>query len=67
MNCSSENTPGERVWIGWTTRNMAEDLLHAAACYTGGHDLMWKLWNLAGGLGNSTAHLKLIENALSRR
>lgn len=31
---------------------MSEDLLHAAACYAAEHDLMWKLWGLAGGIGN---------------
>jgi len=36
--------------------SMAEDLLHAAACYTGEHDLMWKLWDLAGGNGNPDAY-----------
>jgi hypothetical protein len=31
---------------------MAEPVLHAAACYAGEHELMWKLWDLAGGNGN---------------
>lgn len=35
--------------------SMAEDLLHAAACYAAEHDLMWKVWDLAGGNGNPEA------------
>ncbi len=32
-----------------------EYVLHAAACYAAEHDLMWKLWELAGGIGNPEA------------
>jgi hypothetical protein len=32
------------------------DLLHAAACYAEIHNLMWKIWNLAGGNGNPEAY-----------
>ncbi len=31
------------------------DLLHAAACYGEIHNLMWKVWDLAGGNGNPDA------------
>jgi len=31
------------------------DLLHAAACYTEIHNLMWQVWDLAGGNGNPDA------------
>ena len=33
----------------------AGELLHAAACYAEIHNLMWKVWNLAGGNGNPDA------------
>lgn len=46
---------------------MAEDLLHAAALYAGEHDLMWKIWDLAGGNGNPQAHLKLADPAVRRQ
>ncbi len=36
--------------------SMAEELLHAAACYAAEHDLMWKVWDLAGGNGNPDAY-----------
>jgi hypothetical protein len=32
------------------------DILHAAACYAAEHDLMWEIWELAGGIGNQEAH-----------
>jgi len=46
---------------------MAEDLLHAAACYAAEHDLMWKLWDLAGGNGNPEAYRKLADPAVRRQ
>ena len=33
-------------------RDALEGILHAAALYAGDHELMWKLWDFAGGLGN---------------
>jgi hypothetical protein len=33
-------------------RDSVEDIYHAAALYAGEHQLMWELWNLAGGNGN---------------
>ena len=32
-----------------------EHVLHAAACYAAEHDLMWQLWELAGGIGSPDA------------
>jgi hypothetical protein len=32
-------------------RGMQAEILHAA-CYASEHDLMWELWELAGGIGN---------------
>jgi hypothetical protein len=46
---------------------MAEDLLHAAACYAGEHDLMWKLWDLAGGNGNPDAYRYFADPAVHRQ
>ncbi len=36
--------------------SMAENLLLAAACYAAEHELMWKLWDMAGGNGNPNAY-----------
>jgi hypothetical protein len=47
--------------------HLAEDLLHAAACYAAEHDLMWKVWDLAGGIGNPDAYLKLADPAIRRQ
>ena len=47
--------------------HLAEDLLHAAACYAAEHDLMWKVWDLAGGYGNPDAYLKLADPAVRRQ
>ena len=47
---------------------MAADLQAAAHCYEAEHDLMWKLWNLVGGLGFSDQHVrKLAEPAIRRQ
>jgi hypothetical protein len=45
----------------------AENIYHAAACYTAEHDLMWKLWDLAGGNGNPQAYLKFADPAVRRQ
>jgi hypothetical protein len=47
--------------------NMAEELMHAAACFAGEHELMWKVWDLAGGNGNPDAWRKLAEPAVRRQ
>jgi hypothetical protein len=46
---------------------MAEDLLHAAACYAAEHALMWKLWDLAGGNGNPDAYRHFADPAVRRQ
>jgi hypothetical protein len=50
---------GSQFLTGLTTggddivhRAAIEDLYHAAAFYAGDHELMWNLWDLAGGNGN---------------
>jgi hypothetical protein len=43
-----------------------EDLLHAAALYAGEHTLMWRLWDLAGGISNPEAYRTLADPALRR-
>lgn len=47
--------------------NMAADLLHAAAHYASEHDLMWRLWDLAGGNGNPDAHRVFADPAVRRQ
>ncbi len=47
--------------------SMAEDLLHAAACYAAEHDLMWKVWDLAGGNGNPEAFRLFADPAVRRQ
>jgi hypothetical protein len=46
---------------------MTEELLRAAACCAGEHDLMWKVWDLVGGNGYPEAHLKLADPAIRRQ
>lgn len=46
---------------------MAEDLYHAAALYAGEHELMWQLWDLAGGNGNPLAYRTLAEPSVRRQ
>jgi len=46
---------------------MSADLLHAAACYAAEHDLMWKLWDLAGGNGNPDAYRYFADPAVRRQ
>ncbi len=46
---------------------MAGDLLHAAACYAAEHELMWKLWSLAGGNGCPDAWRKFADPDVRRR
>jgi hypothetical protein len=47
--------------------SMAEDLLHAAACYAAEHDLMWKVWDLAGGNGNPDAWKMFADPSVRRQ
>lgn len=45
---------------------MMEDLLHAAACYAGEHELMWRIWDLTGGINNQEAYSRLAGHDLRR-
>lgn len=45
---------------------MTEDLLNAAAGYAAEHELMWRLWELVGGLGNPDAHRRFADPAVRR-
>ncbi len=47
-------------------RGTQEDILHAAACYASEHDLMWEIWELAGGIGNPEAYSKLADSVVRR-
>lgn len=53
--------------VNFLPYQMAEDLLHAAALYAGEHDLMWKVWNLAGGNGNEQAYTYMPDPAVRRQ
>ena len=55
----------ERVDAG-VHRDTIEELLHAAACYSGEHELMWRLWDLAGGLGNPEGFRRAADPSLRR-
>jgi len=46
--------------------SLAEDLYHAAGYYAAEHDLMWKLWDLAGGNGHPQAYQKFADPAIRR-
>jgi hypothetical protein len=47
--------------------SLVEDLLHAAACYAAEHDLMWKMWGLAGGIDNPEAYKLFADPAVRRQ
>jgi hypothetical protein len=47
-------------------RGKQEDVLHAAAYYAAEHDLMWDIWELAGGINNPEAYRKLADPAVRR-
>ena len=53
--------------INFLPYQMAEDLLHAAALYAGEHDLMWKIWDLAGGIDNPQAYTIMSDPAIRRQ
>ncbi|MFZ6028325.1 MAG: hypothetical protein ACOYYS_11475 [Chloroflexota bacterium] len=48
-------------------RDAIEPLLHAAALYAGDHELMWKLWDLAGGIGNAEGWKLFTDPAVRRQ
>lgn len=63
-----------RAWAGRFLKRMAEEEpamaadLHAAAdCYLAEHDLMWQVWDLAGGNGNPQAYQALARPAVRRQ
>jgi hypothetical protein len=45
----------------------AAHVLHAAACYVAEHDLMWEVWELAGGIGHPEAHRYMADPAVRRQ
>ncbi len=47
-------------------RGKMAEILHASACYAAEHDLMWEVWDLAGGNGNPEAYRKLADPAVRR-
>ena len=53
--------------VNFLPYQMSEDLLHAAALYAGEHDLMWKVWDLAGGLGNEKAYTFMPDPSVRRQ
>ncbi|HWI63027.1 MAG TPA: hypothetical protein VNT75_14360, partial [Symbiobacteriaceae bacterium] len=62
-----------RAWAAQFLHHMAdsepelEDELRAAAdCYNAEHDLMWKVWDLAGGHTNPRAHLNFAKPEVRR-
>ncbi len=44
----------------------SDHVLHAAACYAAEHDLMWKIWDLAGGISNPDAYRSMTDPAVRR-
>ncbi|MBN2003622.1 MAG: hypothetical protein JXA21_09725 [Anaerolineae bacterium] len=44
----------------------SEHILHAAACYAAEHDLMWQLWDLAGGIQSPEAFRAMTDPAKRR-
>ena len=47
--------------------SLAEDIYCAAGCYAAEHDLMWKIWELEGGIGNPEGWRKLADPAIRRQ
>jgi hypothetical protein len=47
--------------------SLVEDLFLAAGRLAGEHDLMWQVWDAAGGIGNPEAWARLAEPAVRRR
>ena len=47
-------------------RGTQAEILHAAACYAAEHDLMWEVWELAGGIDNPEAY-RAMANPDTRR
>jgi hypothetical protein len=47
-------------------RGTQAEVLHAAACYAAEHDLMWEVWELAGGIDNPEAHRAMADPDVRR-
>jgi hypothetical protein len=47
-------------------RGKQAEILHAAACYAAEHDLMWEVWELAGGIGNPEAYRAMADPGVRR-
>ena len=47
-------------------RGRQADILRAAACYAAEHDLMWQIWELAGGIGNREAYRAMADPDVRR-
>ncbi|MBN1641214.1 MAG: hypothetical protein JXA09_08260 [Anaerolineae bacterium] len=47
-------------------RGTQAEILHAAACYAQEHDLMWEVWDLAGGNGSPEAYRAMADPAVRR-
>jgi hypothetical protein len=45
-------------------RGSQEDILHAAAYYAAEHDLMWDVWELAGGIGSPEGYHQMANPAV---
>ncbi len=56
----------EHFAAGPNYRGASGHVLHAAACYAAEHDLMWLIWDLAGGIGNPDAFRALADPAKRR-
>jgi hypothetical protein len=56
----------EQFAAGPHTPGTTAHVLHAAACYAAEHDLMWQIWDLAGGIGNPEAFRALLDPDLRR-
>ena len=48
------------------TRGTQAEILHAAACYAAEHDLMWNVWELAGGINNPEAYRGMADPGVRR-
>jgi hypothetical protein len=51
---------------GLGKRGRQAEILHAAACYAAEHDLMWEVWELAGGIGNPEAYRAMADPGVRR-
>jgi hypothetical protein len=65
---------GSQFLVGMTERgdvdvhrSTIEDLYHAAGYWAGIHDLMWEVWDLAGGNGNPEGWKKFADPAVRRQ